>query len=900
MSLSHNAFTSTPSLSNTVTWLDLSWNKLTIVDENVSQLAVLQHLDLRHNRLTSRSLPDLSDLSFLEYLDVSENSLTTWPRLAGGAPLRTLKMSYNTQLGDPHDDFGPFPSLEHMSCSYTVLKYFPKFLMSATENLNFLDLSHTLISRLPMSLHFPRLLTFNISATKILPSSESSVEIHDPKWSPPESISDEVQASLRGLSYLHSATEIHMSGIGLFHLPSSLFEIMSQHHETLKRAATEPSPSPIDSNEPSKDATQDCKPEDEGEEPSLDTAPLPLPQKPAVEVPLPAAQLTRLYLRWNNLFSLPDALFNLVSLECLDLLGNKLEQLSPQIARLTNLRHLSLGHNRLMILPIEITQLTRLESLILEHNVWEDAALESLCWATDGVEHIFERLKSQSREPIVIPRRKSIPELPGTPEEQLRDRVFGLVFGLALGDSVGLCSEFMTHTQATYSCDSFNIDPLRMHRDRHRTRWLEGDWTDDTDQAILLMETLLANPPGTSLFNINLFAHSLLQWAENGFPELGDDGGMGIGNTVAQVLHHPAYLENPKFAAYDVWKNSGCNVAANGALMRCAPLALFGFWEDFDETKNAERQSIIAQREASYAEDTERRLKERDEANQKENAKAFSTPKKKASKDSSPSETSNPSKTTSSSSPATESKPSSSKSKKGKISNTTPSSSSPSTELSTSPSIPIPAIGDSVSSLGRHAPLVRQHTLDSCHVTHADPRCLASCLALNMAIVAILRGERDVETILEIACAEGTQAFAIPAAEGSLHTAMYADWRKELKSLIFEQQLDRLDLSDASRMGYTFKGLGAAFACFRNSVNFERSIVKITQCGGDADTNGAIAGALLGATVGYRQLPKKWLSALPHFDWLNSLTDKVWDHVKSNMFPTIDLASQSEAEKSDE
>lgn len=40
------------------------------------------------------------------------------------------------------------------------------------------------------------------------------------------------------------------------------------------------------------------------------------------------------------------------------------------------------------------------------------------------------------------------------------------------------------------------------------------------------------------------------------------------------------------------------------------------------------------------------------------------------------------------------------------------------------------------------------------------------------------------------------------------------------------------------------------------------------QAGGDADTNAAVAGALLGCKVGYKNLPRVWLDALKEKDWL--------------------------------
>lgn len=888
VTLSHNQFTSTPSLGSTVTWLDLSWNNISVVDENVSQLVLLQHLDMRHNRLTSRSLPDLSDLTFLEYLDVSENLFTSYPRLAPGCPLKILKVGYNLELGDPHDAVGPFPVLEHFSCVYTRLKIFPKFLMSSNQHLHTLDMSNTHISRLPMKLNFPRLTTFNISATKFVPSSEASAEIHDPNWRPPAQISDEVQASLRGLAHLHSTTTLHLSGVGLLHLPPSMFETLpvpsdsgsdiqsAEGSNSIKKAAKEGD----SSDSSTSTSASDNESEREGSQKDLSRAAAPL-------LPL-SATLTRLYLRWNNLFTLPDALFDMVQLECLDVLGNKLEQLSPSIGRLVNLQHLSLGHNRLMTLPIEITQLTHLEMLVLEHNIWEDPSLETLFWATDGVQRIFERIKEKSNKKIEFGYRKTLPELKGSAEEQLKDRVMGLIFGKALGDAIGLCSEFMTHTQATYSCNTDKLDVVDMHRDRHRVRWLQGDWTDDTDQAILLIETLLTHPTDSGLLDDAKFAEALLQWAKDGFPELGDDGGMGIGQTVSRVLHHPAYLNSARFASTEVWIDSGCNVAANGALMRCAPLALFGFWENYDAAKDAARKEVVQQRIAKYQEEEAKKSEEeKKEAANKKGEKVPASKKNASSgsvdklRDDGSSKNASSSSTPSSPAKSKESKPGSGKrAKKDGIKDKNGESSS------TGASGKVAAIGDPVSSLGRDAGLVRLNTAEACYVTHIDPRCVASCLALNMAIVAILRGERDMETILKIAFDEGKQAYQVPPVKGALHTPMYADWTKELEELIFTQQLDQMDLSDASRMGYTYKSLGAAFATLRNTIDFERAMIKITLCGGDADTNGAIAGALLGTVVGYHALPGHWLSSLPHFEWLHSRAEKVWEHIKMNVFPS--------------
>lgn len=54
---------------------------------------------------------------------------------------------------------------------------------------------------------------------------------------------------------------------------------------------------------------------------------------------------------------------------------------------------------------------------------------------------------------------------------------------------------------------------------------------------------------------------------------------------------------------------------------------------------------------------------------------------------------------------------------------------------------------------------------------------------------------------------------------------------------------------------------------------FERVITELTMAGGDADTNAAVAGSLLGALFGYSGLPSNWASDLKHLDWLLSKAD---------------------------
>jgi len=64
-----------------------------------------------------------------------------------------------------------------------------------------------------------------------------------------------------------------------------------------------------------------------------------------------------------------------------------------------------------------------------------------------------------------------------------------------------------------------------------------------------------------------------------------------------------------------------------------------------------------------------------------------------------------------------------------------------------------------------------------------------------------------------------------------------------------------------------------AWLCF--PLDLERAVLAAVQCGGDADTTGAIVGAIVGAGVGLDGIPAEWLSALCErprsVDWLTRL-----------------------------
>ena len=119
--------------------------------------------------------------------------------------------------------------------------------------------------------------------------------------------------------------------------------------------------------------------------------------------------------------------------------------------------------------------------------------------------------------------------------EKLIDRLLGCAYGQALGDAYGLSTEFETRERVAYNYpDLSQLIPFPDYLlTGHSRRWTKGDWTDDTDQWILILETLTGHHDGKSIEEV--FAKKLISWIRNGYPELGDYGGLGLGTNVSQV-----------------------------------------------------------------------------------------------------------------------------------------------------------------------------------------------------------------------------------------------------------------------------------------------------------------------------------------------------------------------------
>ena len=79
-----------------------------------------------------------------------------------------------------------------------------------------------------------------------------------------------------------------------------------------------------------------------------------------------------------------------------------------------------------------------------------------------------------------------------TNERQI-DQVRGILFGHAIGDALGIGTEFLSKQQVEEYYPKGLYDYKQIKQDQHRRRWNAGDWTDDTDQMLCILDSILAN-----------------------------------------------------------------------------------------------------------------------------------------------------------------------------------------------------------------------------------------------------------------------------------------------------------------------------------------------------------------------------------------------------------------------
>ena len=151
-----------------------------------------------------------------------------------------------------------------------------------------------------------------------------------------------------------------------------------------------------------------------------------------------------------------------------------------------------------------------------------------------------------------------------------------------------------------------------------------------------------------------------------------------------------------------------------------------------------------------------------------------------------------------------------------------------------------------------------QETEHSVLVTHHDPRCVWSAYAINLAVAAAVNG----------------RAISIAEIAGALERNDVGPHTLHAVRAVSGRGLEHLRL-DGTAIGFTLKAMQVGLWCLEHASDFEEPLVAVIQAGGDTDTNGAVAGAVLGALHGADAIPERWIAKIPRAVHLVSLADRL-------------------------
>jgi ADP-ribosylglycohydrolase len=141
-------------------------------------------------------------------------------------------------------------------------------------------------------------------------------------------------------------------------------------------------------------------------------------------------------------------------------------------------------------------------------------------------------------------------------------------------------------------------------------------------------------------------------------------------------------------------------------------------------------------------------------------------------------------------------------------------------------------------------------------ITHADVRCSVGCAAYNEIVAALVAG-----ATADVAVAEGMRTASELACEPVATAIGYGRYLKP--AMLARTGQTFLD-DDAA--GYVLDSLSLAVAAVLDPRPFADVLIDIVRVGNDTDSNGAIAGGLLGARDGASGIPADWVAVLQFAD----------------------------------
>lgn len=149
-------------------------------------------------------------------------------------------------------------------------------------------------------------------------------------------------------------------------------------------------------------------------------------------------------------------------------------------------------------------------------------------------------------------------------------------------------------------------------------------------------------------------------------------------------------------------------------------------------------------------------------------------------------------------------------------------------------------------------------TYHTAALLHPDERSAWGAVAVNVALARFLDGKRDFI------------ADVIEALRNNDAPAVLLDAVRRVPLARREE----LPITGPSA-GYVVHGVQIALWCAYHESSLQRVLIWLVNAGGATDTNAAVAGGLLGARDGEGAIPRRWIEAVPRWEHIGELAERL-------------------------
>ena len=149
---------------------------------------------------------------------------------------------------------------------------------------------------------------------------------------------------------------------------------------------------------------------------------------------------------------------------------------------------------------------------------------------------------------------------------------------------------------------------------------------------------------------------------------------------------------------------------------------------------------------------------------------------------------------------------------------------------------------------------VEECAANICRLTHYDPRCVGSCVIVSLLIHSLVYEEKKLSYHQMVDIGQ-----------------RYDSRIREYIDLSLNKDIRALELQNEESVGYTLKTMAAGLWAYWNAPSFEEGLLSVVRAGGDADTNAAVASAILGAKFGFSAIPHDYIDGLIYKEQLDEV-----------------------------